>query len=357
MFMTYRGRKFLSIPKVIQLLSTVCLLCLVLPGCTEDEKAPDVSGIKVDLKTYRFDRDLAAIDTNNIAEGLQQLERKYPDFLNFFLDTLMGFNIQRNFTAENPVIKVGLHAYLSHKDYRGMFDTVARHYPDTKDIDEQLTSGFQYLKHYIPSTKEPKIIYMVSWLNNWAAITYENIVGIGLDMFLGPEYPYYRSKGIPDFMNLQLKKEYIPVAVFRSIYQDKVPFMMDNRTLLDMMIQRGKELYFLDKVLPFVPEHVRYAYTPGQLEWCRNNETEVYNFFIQQKMLYDNNWQKILRYVSDGPTSAGMPGESPGNVGSWIGLRIVQAYMAENPKVTLEQLMAKNMDAQRFLLESKYKPK
>ena len=238
-----------------------------------------------------------------------------------------------------------------------MFDTVARHSPDTKDIDEQLTSGFQYLKHYIPSTKEPKIIYMVSWLNNWAAITYENIVGIGLDMFLGPEYPYYRSKGIPDFMNLQLKKEYIPVAVFRSIYQDKVPFMMDNRTLLDMMIQRGKELYFLDKVLPFVPEHVRYAYTPGQLEWCRNNETEVYNFFIQQKMLYDNNWQKILRYVSDGPTSAGMPGESPGNVGSWIGLRIVQAYMAENPKVTLEQLMAKNMDAQRFLLESKYKPK
>lgn len=358
MFKVFLQRKFQTWAKVIQQLSTLLLAAGVLfASCKGVNNTPDVSGVQVNITTLRFDRDLAAIDTNNIGGGLEQLHAKYPDFLDFFLDTLMGFNIRGNYSNDNPVIKVGLKHYLSYKDYRGLFDTVARHYPDTKETDEQLTKGFKYLKYYIPSTREPRIIYMVTWLNNWAAITYENVIGIGLDMFLEPGYPYYQSRNIPEYMGNKLKKEYIPVAVFRSVYQDKAPFVMEGRNLLDMMIQRGKELYFLDKVLPFVPENVRLAYTPEQLEWCRNNETEVYNFFIQQNLLYDNNWQKILRYINDGPTSAGMPGESPGNVGSWLGWQIVKAYMKEHSDMGLEQLMKETKDPQRFLQESKYKPK
>jgi hypothetical protein len=359
MFNVFRERKFRTPAKVIQLLSTVLLLSLVgLAGCGDgEEKAPDVSGVKIDLKTYRFDQDLAAIDTNNVGGALTQLHQKYPDFLNFYLDTLMGFGILGNYSNDNPALSQAFRPYLLHKDYRGLFDTVNKHYPDTKDIDEQLTKGFKYLKHYIPTTPEPKVVYMITWLGNWAAITYENILGIGLDMFLGPQYPYYKSRNIPDYMGNKLTKEYIPVAVFRAIYQDKAPFIMENRNLLDMMIQRGKELYFLAKVLPFVPEHVRLAYTPGQQEWCQQNEGQIYNFFVQQNLLYDNNWQKILRYVNDGPTSAGMAAESPGNTGSWLGLQIVKAYMSNYTEMSLEQLMKEQKDPQRFLQESRYKPK
>lgn len=354
----FRVRKFRLYGKVIQQLSTLLMIIAVLlASCNGKDKIPDVSGVKVNIQSYRFDRDIAAIDTNNVGAALVQLHEKYPAFLDFFLDTLMGFNIRGNYSNDNPVIKVGLKHYLSYKDYRGLFDTVAKHYPDTKDIDEQLAKGFQYMKYYIPATQEPKVVYMVTWLNNWAAITYGNIVGIGLDMFLEPSYPFYKAKEIPEYMSNKLKKEYIPVAVFRSVYQDKVPFTMEDRNLLDMMIQRGKELYFLEKVLPFIPENIRLAYTNEQLEWCKNNETEIYNFFIQQNLLYDNNWQKILRYINDGPTSTGMPGESPGNIGSWLGLQIVKDYMQEHPEMSLEKLMSEQKDAQRVLQESKYKPK
>ncbi|WP_276134938.1 hypothetical protein [Polluticoccus soli] len=359
MFKTSPQRKFGVRTKIIQLLSTALLLSLVgLTGCGGDEeKAPDVSDVKVDLKTYRFDKDLAAIDTNNVGGSLAQLQQKYPQFLNFYLDTLMGFGILGNYSNDNPAVSTVFRPYLLHKDYRGLFDTVAKHYPDTKEIDEQLTKGFKYLKHYLPSTKEPKVMYMITWLGNWAAITYEDMLGIGLDMFLGPQYPYYKSRNIPDYMTAKMTKEYIPVAVFRAIYQDKAPFKMEGANMLDMMIQRGKELYFLGKVLPFLPEHLRLAYTSEQLEWCKQNEGQVYNFFVQENLLYDNNWQKILRYVNDGPSSAGMAPESPGNTGSWIGLQIVKAYMAQHSDMTLEQLMKERKDAQRFLQESRYKPK
>src|SRR5690606_36160204 len=99
-------------------------------GCTGGNE-PDVSDIKVSLTSKRLDRDLAAIDTNQVAAGLQQLQDKYPGFLNFYLDTLMGFGVNGNFSDSNEAIALGVRSFLTHKDYRGLFDTVAKHYPDT----------------------------------------------------------------------------------------------------------------------------------------------------------------------------------------------------------------------------------
>ena len=59
----------------------------------------------------------------------------------------------------------------------------------------------------------------------------------------------------------------------------------------------------------------------------------------------------------DGPSATGMPPESPGNIGAWLGLQIVEAYMKQHPEKTLKELITEPIDAQRFLMESKYKPK
>jgi hypothetical protein len=339
----------------------ICMLITLLGafGCNDKtEKAPDVSGVKVELNTRRFDKDLGAIDTNHIAAGLQQLKQKYPDFLDFFLDTLMGFRINAQYTDTTTGIQKGLRIFLTYKDYRLLFDTVSKHYPDTKDIDEDLEKGFQYMVHYFPGYRTPKVIYMLSWLNNWGAFTIsDSIIGVGLDMFLGASYPYYKSVGIPDYMGTKENKDYIPVAVFSAVYENKMPFQAENATLLDMMLQKGKEMYFLSKILPFVPEEKRFGYTKDQLDWCYKNEAQVYNFFIRENLLYDNNWQKILRYVKDAPTATGMAAESPGNIGSWLGLQIVKAYMNEHSQMDLQQLLKDRTASQQFLQLSKYKPK
>lgn len=339
----------------------ICMLITFLvafSGCNDEESAPDVSGVNVQLDTRRFDQDLAGIDTNHIAAGLQQLQQKYPDFLGFYLDTLMGFNIRGNYSDTVAGIDKGLRVFLTYKDYRALLDTVDKHFSDTKDINAQLEKGFKYLKFYYPDYHVPHIIYMVSYLSNWGAFTLDsNTMGIGLDMFLGTFYPYYKSVGIPDYMGTKLEPDYIPVAAMRAVYQERIPFKPDGSTLLDMMLQRGKEIYFIHKVLPFLPETIDLGYSTKQLEWCKTNEALIYNFFIRENLLYDNAWQKVLRYVNDGPNSTGMPPESPGNIGTWMGYQVVKAYMAQHPKMTLPQLLTDNSPGQRFLQESKYKPK
>lgn len=341
----------------IVLLFPIMLLSLI--GCGGDsDTPPDVTDINVSINSKRFDKDLYNIDTNNFAAELQQLEKKYPDFLPFYLDQLMGFGVRGNYSDTAMAIKEGIRAFMTHKDYRGVFDTVLAKYPETKDIEEQLTQGFKYTKYYLKDYQVPEVIYMVTGLQNHAAITIgSDQLAIGLDMFLGSDYPFYKSVGLADYATIKFNKENIPVAAFRTIYRLHQPFDAQGKVLLDMMINSGKEMYFVSKVLPFVDEHIRLGYTKEQLEWCEQNEAMVYDFFIRQELLYENNLQKVIRYVMEGPNSTGMPPESPGNIGAWLGLQMVKAYMKKHPEMTLEELMKEQKDPQIFLQESKYKPK
>lgn len=336
---------------------TILAVLLFQFSCSEQPQHPDVSNVSIELKTARLDRDLAAIDTNHVAEGLQQLQPKYPSFLDFYLDTLMGFGIQGHYDSTERGIKLGLRPFLAHKDIRGLFDTVAQHFPDTRSIDEALTEGFRYMKHYYPSFTVPKVIYLITGLNQWSVFTVDStILGVGLDMYLGPQYPFYSAVQIPDYVIRKCKPGYIPVNAFQAIYRNRHPFNMEERTLLDMMIQRGKEQYFLTKVLPETADTLRFGYSKKQLEWCRKNEADIYNFFITKNLLYDTHLQQTARYIMEGPTSTGMPPESPGNTGTWLGYRIVEAYMKQHPDMDMETLFAQE-NAQGILQESKYKPK
>ncbi len=344
--------KLLKVPFFV-----IALFVLPMASCRNESGAPDVSEVKVALDTRRFDLDLASIDTANISRGLGNLQRKYPDFLDFWLDELMQFGVQGDYSETSPGVREHLRQFLTYKDFRGLFDTVAIHFPDTKVIDEPVRKGFQYYLHYYPGRSVPRIVYFVSGLNNWSVVTVDTaIVAIGLDMYLGADYPFYKSVGIPDYLTRQLRPEAAPVNVFKAIYQDSHPFVAENRTLLDMMVQRGKEQYFLSKIVPFVPEATRFGFSEAQLEWCRENEALIYNFFVKGNMLYETNWTKILRYVNEAPEATGMPKESPGNVGSWLGAQIIKAYADKHPELEMEALFALP-DAQAVLQGGGYKPR
>ena len=340
------------------------LVCLS-AGCgSKGEKQVDISGIQVSLQTYRFDQDMYAIDTNHIAAGLERLSKKYPDFLNLFLDTVIPYGVHGNFSDTNTAIREGVHEYLTYKDFVHLQDTIRKYYPDTKETDAEITKGFRYMKYYLPSCKVPKIIYINRTLFKSPVIVVDNNIScICLDMFLGPQFPYYASVGVPDYLAPHLRRNYIPVALFSALYQSTYGFRPDEKPLLDLMIQRGKEQYFLHKIMPETPDSVLFGFTSNQINWCNSNEEMLYNFFIQQNLLFSKNEKAIIPYVFDGPFAAGIgsavdPGKpTPGNVGSWLGYKIVASYMAQNPGTSLPELLAARNDPSRFLDSARYKPK
>jgi len=334
-------------------------------GCNSDnvEKIPDISSTKIALQTSRFDLDLYAIDTNNIGAGLHQLAGKYPDFLDYFLDTVMAYGIHGNYADTTEGIRVGLKTFLSFRGFKTLEDTIKKNYPDNKDIDAELTQGFAFMKHYFPDAETPKVIYLNMGLSNWSAFPVDaHTMCVGLDMFLGEYFPYYRSIGVPGYMAAHLRKNYIPVAVFAALYKSVHPFHVEDKTLLELMIERGKEQYFLHKILPHTPDSVLFGMTGAQAEWCNENEALIYNFFIHDNLLFSKDTRNIQPYVFDGPNTPGIPAtnkikSTPGNLGTWLGYRIVNSYMNQQDRVTLKDLTEQKKDAAKVLDEAKYRPK
>jgi len=350
---------------VNNLLAAFFVFILLMPACkSPTEKAPDVSAISVNLLSQRLDIDMYAIDTNHIGNGLQQLEKKYPDFLDFYLDTIMAFAVNRNFADTAKSIREAVHEYITYKDYVHLEDTIRKYYPDTKETDQELSEAFKYLKHYFPTYHEPRIIYINDILLGRTSFFVDtSIACVCLDMFLGPQFPYYASVGIPDYMGSHLRPNYIPVSLFTAFYENINKFMPDDRPLLDLMIQRGKQKYFLHELLPNTPDSVLFGFTGNQVNWCNKNEAQLYNYFIQQNLLYSKEQKNILPYVYDGPFAKGIgspidPGKpTPGNVGTWLGYKIVSAYMAQHRTRTLSELLDLKIEPAQFLDAAKYKPK
>ena len=332
------------------------IIILLPASCHNEDSPPDVSGQHISLESRRLDLDMAAIDTNNIAQGLNSLHQKYPGFLECYIESVLSFDLHFPYPAHSFGVDTAMHSFLTYKDYRALFDTVRTHFPDTKAIDKDLTKGLQYLKYYDSSYRYTQVVYFTSGLIGWRAITCDDKIGVGLDMFLGPKYPFYASVQIPDYAARNLEPKNIPVNVFKTIYQERHPYVVNDRDFLSLMIQKGKQQYFLKKTLPFVADSILIEYTAAELDWCRKNEALIYNFFVQQSLLYDKNQQKIIRYIEPGPRAAGMPEGSPGSVGVFIGAQIVDAYMKRHPETTLNELLRME-DEQAVLQESRYNPR
>lgn len=125
--------------------------------------------------------------------------------------------------------------------------------------------------------------------------------------------------------------------------------------LMQNIIHQGKLMYFVDAMMPKAPDSLKIGYTAKQLDFCKNNEAQMWNYLVENKMLFSNKRMDIIRYINDGPSTSGFPLESPGRTGVWIGWQIVRQYMKKYPEITLAQLM-ENSDYQKILNASAYFP-
>jgi hypothetical protein len=91
------------------------------------------------------------------------------------------------------------------------------------------------------------------------------------------------------------------------------------------------------------------------LNWCKQNEGLIWNFFLTTESLESIDPGTIQNYLGESPTTQGMPEASPGNIGQWVGWRIVKKFADQNPSLKSSELMT--TPPRKILTEAKYKPK
>lgn len=331
------------------------LICLAALSCNS-KKSVDISNIKLNIPIERFDQELSSLNSDSISEIAPVLRKKYTWFYDDYMEKMVGAG-----PTWDTVYYTNLRSILRNKDYLELSSTVAQTFPSLEKQQLELNQAFRYIKYYYPKQKFPRLISFISGFAVQTPIG-NDYIGIGLDMFLGKNgdrfYPALRQS-IPQYISRRFNPENISPRVIEAFIREEMFLENDaDRTLISKMVYNGKILYFMDSVLPAITDILKIGYSTEQLEWCKENEAGIWAYFLENDLLFESDYMKIQRYLSEAPFTPGL-GENSSSapkLGVWTGWQIVRQYMEKNPDISVQQLMLEK-DAQKILAGSKYKPR
>jgi hypothetical protein len=100
---------------------------------------------------------------------------------------------------------------------------------------------------------------------------------------------------------------------------------------------------------------LKLGYTLSQLNGAEKNEGLIWNYFLENNLLYETDMFKTRSFTNDAPSTMEFGEGSPGFISLFIGRQIIRAYMEKNPESDLKTILS--MDGKKILAASKYKPK
>lgn len=322
------------------------LLC----GCGNKHQyiPKDIETVEVEI--VRFDNAQLAVRPDSVKQDIEQLYANYELFMPIFVEGILGLQ------TEDTAYLCEMYAQFLTDTVMGFAQTNAKAqtlFANVDSLQETLNMGFSRLHFLYPEWEIPTLYLFVSGFNS-SVMYYENIMGVGVDMYLGSDYPYY-NQVVYDYQKQTMRKACVAGDVLSMYLAYHISYNSKYNRLLEQMIFRGKQLFLLAQLLPNEPVWEVIGYSKEQWDWCEQYEQAIWNRIMQKRDLFKTESNVLSSYMNDGPFTAEVTQDSPGRLGVWVGWRIVDSYMRNNKDVTLRELMNEN-DAQKILEQSYYKP-
>jgi hypothetical protein len=296
------------------------------------------------IHILRYEQALFALDVNNLQEEVEQLSKLYPPLL-------IAPKIW-----EDSVQLERLKAFLQDTIIVALYHE-AKKVVKTDIILQELETAFGYYKVFYPHDAVPDIITQILGLDlsEPSVYIYDNILFINVDMYLGAVYPYYSAAGIPVYIAERCDLAYLPVDVFKKAMVYKHLARTPRYTLLDAMITEGKKLYFTEMMFPTLHERFIIGFSEEKYSWANHYVGNAWSYLIEKNELFGKSEALMRVYIEETPFTKPFGNDSPGRMGIFLGWKLIQSYMKNNPNVTLQELMQET-DYQKILSTSKYKP-
>jgi gliding motility-associated lipoprotein GldB len=322
----------------------------ILTACKRKDKFDiTTSKINLELKIKRLDKDIFEIDPGNVAEELPALIENYGEFYELY--SMRIINLGNPYQEDYPEILAG---FVTDYTMNKVFEKTMNVFPTVKNIETSLQKAFKRYKFYFPDRIVPQVYTYIGGFNQSMVVS-DSILGIGVDKYLGKECEFYDRLGIANYLQKNMNPENIPTdavkawALTEFLYNDSIDNLVNN------MIYQGKIQYFLDAMFPKVADTLKMGFTSDQMRWCIKNEKQMWNYLIENKLLFTTDYMTINQHINPAPFTSGYPNDSPGRASVWLGWQIVKEYMRRNSGITLNELML-NDDYQAILSESRYEP-
>lgn len=298
----------------------------------------------------RFDSALLSIRAEQSAEDVRRLYADYPDFMSVYVEQALGVNaIDTDYLADALPLFIADTLYGFQQTNQLVLSTFA----DMSDIRRELTQAFSRLAYLYPEIHVPTVYTFVSGFNASVLFLDNNDQAVGLDMYLGSDYPYYNHV-VHNYQKQTMRRECIAGDLVSGYLFAHFPYAGVKSRLIDNMIYRGKMMYVCSTLLS-TPDYELMGYTREQWHWAEEHERQVWNRIMDKRDLFKTEQMVLTSYLNDAPFTSEISQEAPPRLGTWIGWRIAESYMEHNPEVSLQDLIG-NHDAEQILRDSYYKP-
>ena len=234
----------------------------------------------------------------------------------------------------------------------GLYQKSLEVFDDFQFNSPKLKLIFKNAKENFNSFQAPKLISLISLGDyNDKVIYADSIVLVSLNYYYGSNY----YPDLPKYLSRKMDKSYIFNDIAHEISKSFIK-RNEDRTLLSEMIYKGKIFYINKTLNPYESDTIIFNSTENKIKWASLNELEIWTYFLENELFYNTDIDLRSRFLSLSPYSKfnlDIDRLSPGNIGSWLGYKIVSSYVNKN-NITLDELI--NLDHYTIFKNSKYKP-
>ena len=333
------------------------LFVLFVFSCKNKNGAPDVSDIKMDVTVKRFEKDFFAMDTTQLQASLQAVEKKYPAFLPVYFKYFAPVKD----IAQQQDIPFDAALLQYYRAIRPLAVEADKKFASLDKVKADLENNLRYVKHYFPAFKTPVVLTSVESLNPenpteiYGTTYYNDTLVISLQMFLGKDYPAYDPSQYPDYLRRRFEPPFIVPNCVRAVASDLYADSTEGASLIEQMIEKGKQWWLMRKFMPEVPDSLITGYTAQQTTDLQREEGNVWGVITKNENIFSIDQTTVQTYIGESPFTQTLPQGAPGNIGPWIGWRIVSKFEQDHPKMSVQEIL--HTTAKKIFEEAKYRPK
>lgn len=326
------------------------LSVLVFTACSEDRWEVDTASVDFDPTFARLDREVFSINPEDALQAHGSLSAKYGEVYSDYIEDIMRIG-----RTDNPMTASLLMRFTTDKPWIGLQEQVEHAFPQMDAFEQELGEGMKRYAMHFNDRQLPRLVAYNSGFNV-GIYPADAWLGVGLEWYAGSEHKWVKQLPpdlFPQYKRDKMQPEYLVPNALRGWLLFRFREMAGEEELLDEMIFAGKVTYIAKALLQHSDESRVLNYSEAQLAWSKKNEYDIWKSLVERDVIFSTDLMEINKLLNDGPFTPGMPQESPGGIGQWIGYRMVDAFMEKNQELGLNDLM-KVKDNRRILKH--YKP-
>jgi len=227
-------------------------------------------------------------------------------------------------------------------------------FADMTQLEKDLSKAMGRYKSMFPEQNIPEV-YRLNTGFNYGMYPEGDILAFGAEFYLGAEDPMVKrlpNEVFPAYARMDMKPEQLLPNMMKSLLLVREQQKSNEKDLLNLMCFYGKIMYVLHLTIPEVPENLHFAYSEGEMKWCEENEKVIWSVLVKEEMLFESDRKLLSTWTVRAPFTLGFAEESPGELGWFMGKRMVMDYMKQHQEVSPKSLL--DIDAQEIL--KSYRP-